>query len=380
MQEEVIVAGYICLDMQPEIYPETDGTRFQYVPGKLLEVGSTVCSCGGAVPNTGLALHKLGHRPRLVGKIGDDAFGGVIREMFEAVGPELGNNLLVAPGGHTANTLILNPPGLDRMFMVHAGANCGFCSADVSGGDLKGIRLFHFGYPPLLPESYRNNGDDTRKMFAAMRRHGVTTSLDMSLPDRSSPAAQVDWKAWLKNVLPEVDVFLPSYDELVFMLGQEPGKDRLAWVQDAAGQLLDMGVAVVVIKLGGDGIYVRVTTDEQRMAAMGACAPQELGGWRGREYLSPCFLVELKGATGAGDCTIAGFLSGLLRGMTAEEAGTLACAVGACNVEQADAFSGLRDFAATMERVRSGWARRPAELVTGAWRQGGNGIYFVTRQ
>ena len=63
------------------------------------------------------------------------------------------------------------------------------------------------------------------------------------------------------------------------------------------------------------------------------------------------------GTTGSGDATIAGFLSALLRDLSPEEAVTAAVAVGACNVEAADALSGLRTWDATWQRVRSGWAR-----------------------
>lgn len=385
MQKEVIVAGYICLDLLPEIYSDPAGQPFRYVPGQLLEVGGTDTCCGGAVPNTGLALYKLGHYPRLVGRIGNDAFGGAIRDLIDRVHQGLGDSLIVDPECYTANTIILNPPGQDRMFMVHTGANRNFSSRDLDD-EMNGIRLLHFGYPPLLRESYRNNGSDTKALFAAAKRRGITTSLDMSLPSPGAEAAAIDWQAWLDNVLPEVDVFLPSLDELVFMLGWNSlprdahGMVTAPALYEMSGELLRRGVAVAVIKLGHHGIYVRTTADTERIAAMGACTPIRPDQWRNQEYISPCFAAIVKGTTGAGDCTIAGFLSGLLRGMSAADAGILACAVGACNVEAPDAFSGLQDFTTIQQRLRANWQREDEHLDSKIWTATADGVYVRERR
>ena len=76
---------------------------------------------------------------------------------------------------------------------------------------------------------------------------------------------------------------------------------------------------------------------------MGRGAPPDLSAWCGRELWVPCFIPDtLVGTTGAGDATIAGFLTALLRGVSPERALTIASAVGACNVEAADALSGVR--------------------------------------
>ena len=51
--------------------------------------------------------------------------------------------------------------------------------------------------------------------------------------------------------------------------------------------------------------------------------------------------------TGAGDAFYAGLLTGLLRGMTVQQAGRLAAAAGACCVTGYGATAGLRDYQAT---------------------------------
>ena len=73
------------------------------------------------------------------------------------------------------------------------------------------------------------------------------------------------------------------------------------------------------------------------------------------------------GTTGAGDATIAGFLAALLRGLPVKDAATMAVAVGACNVEAADALGGLRSWEETEARVAEGWPQRELILIEPGW-------------
>lgn len=82
---------------------------------------------------------------------------------------------------------------------------------------------------------------------------------------------------------------------------------------------------------------------------------------------APCFKVAVAGSTGSGDATIAGFLAGLLRDLPVEQALTMATAVGACNVEKADALSGIRSWDETSRRLACGWERQSLELDAPGW-------------
>jgi sugar/nucleoside kinase (ribokinase family) len=131
-----------------------------------------------------------------------------------------------------------------------------------------------------------------------------------------------------------------------------------------SGELLDMGAKLVVIKLGAKGLYLRSASEEalQRLASS-----LDLKAWGGKQMWAPCFKVEVLGTTGAGDATIAGFLSGLLRGLTPAETMTMGVAVGACNVEAVDALSGICSWEATQNRVRKGWERQELRLAAPGW-------------
>ena len=382
MTKKVTVAGYLCLDIVPRICVPPAGECFSYVPGKLQEITGTDMACGGAVANTGLALHILGVPVNFAARLGDDIVGMTIHGIVDSYDPALTARLVSDRSGSSGCTVVLNPPGQDRMFLVNPGTNRNFVAADVSDAMLSESGLLHFGYPPLLEQFYRQDGAEALALFRRARKHGASVSLDMSLPDGNSPSAKVNWRQWLTNVLPEVDIFLPSLEEIRFMLQGGFSGDYAASgevdpreLHELSGKMLELGVAVAVIKLGSQGIYVRTSANRQRLAAVNALAPELLENWLDRELLCPCFQVEVKGATGAGDCTIAGFLAGMLQKFPLEKTVRLACAVGACNVEQPDAASGLLSLSATLQRMEKGWAMRDDSVNRQSWSKQSTGIY-----
>jgi sugar/nucleoside kinase (ribokinase family) len=300
---DAVVAGHICLDIIPTFYGDV-----AIEPGKLVRAGPAMLSSGGVVSNTGRALAKLGISTRLIGKVGDDAFGSVLLELLG----EHRQGMVVTPGDSTSYTVVINLSGKDRTFLHAPGCNDTFTSDDVSVGALAGARLFHFGYPTLMARMFEDEGEELVTLLKKAGRAGLKTSLDMSLPDPQSPAGRADWKSILARVLPYVDIFIPSLDELSFMLGNE-------CEEELAQRCLDMGVSVAGVKLGSRGLYLRTPREEVSM---------------------PAKAVEVQGTTGAGDASIAGFLAGQLRGQTLETCARWAVTMGALCCEHADATSG----------------------------------------
>jgi len=391
-----VVAGHLCLDIIPDLTgvgeaPLSDLLR----PGTLVEVGDAVLATGGAVSNTGLALHILGVPTQLMGKVGDDGFGRVVRSIVEGHGAGLADGMVVDPATGTSYTVIINLPGVDRIFMHAPAANHTFGAGDVRYDIVERARLFHFGYPTLMRRTFQQGGEELVRMFGRVKQMGVTTSLDLSLPDPASEAGRADWGTVFARVLPNVDVFLPSIEETLFMLRPDTYRELLEAAPDGdllpsvtskllhsvSEELLAFGVAIVGLKLGSRGFYLR-TASEARLSGIGRAAPADPAEWAGRELWAPCFQAHLVGTTGAGDTTIAGFLTGLLRGLSVEEAVTMAVAVGACNVEAADALGGLQSWHETAARVAAGWARHDLtpdgegwrfDPTHGLWERGGEG-------
>jgi sugar/nucleoside kinase (ribokinase family) len=231
-----------------------------------------------------------------------------------------------------------------------------------------------------MRQMYANEGAQTVELLRRARATGVTTSLDMAYPDLNSPAGRVNWPGILPNLLPHVDVFLPSIEETLAMLrrdtllalrAQASDGDILPLItpqllSDVSEQLLGLGAKVVVLKMGYRGLYVR-TASRAAIEAMGRARPSDPARWADQELWTACFKVKLVGAAGAGDSTIAGFLGGLLRGLSLVDATTAAVAVGACNVEAADTLSGVRSWDDTLRRVAAGWPRHELRIDAPGW-------------
>jgi len=373
-----LVAGHICLDVFPDMGHLQPGSfEQQFRPGHLITVGGLHFSTGGPVSNVGLALHHLGIPARLVTRIGDDPFGLILQDIIKSRGPHLLDDMITSPQGETSYSLIISPPGVDRIFLHCPGLNDDFSAEDIDDQLLEQADLLHFGYPPIMRKMYENDGVGLVDIFQRAKAAGLTTSLDMCFPDPASPGGRADRRTILQAVLRYVDIFLPSFEEMLFMLHRDiyesagQGRGVLGSITPAqlsrmGDELLQLGVKVAVLKLGHHGLYMK-TAGLPHLGNMGRAAPPNLSTWADQEVWSPCYQVKVVGTTGSGDATIAGFLSGLLRGMPPEQVVNAAVAVGACNVEAADALGGLLTWEETLSRINRGWPKHPLTVEAPGW-------------
>lgn len=356
----IVVAGHICLDIIPE-FETAQSVR----PGMLLSVGPSHFATGGSVANTGVALHRLGAKVQLAARVGDDMFGQEVLRLIKDEGRHLSRRIRVVKGGVTSYSIVISPPGVDRSFFHCSGENDRFSPSDLTSIEWDRTAIFHFGYPPMMRGMYDQHGRELARVFSLARRRGAMTSLDMCMPDLNSASGQVDWHRVCETVLPKVDLFCPSVDELLFMLNPKAfrqatrGKPALAasvttaMLRTAANECLAMGARAVLIKLGDRGLYLRTSSNGLRSASNSA--------WNDVEMHCPCRAVNVVGTTGSGDCTIAGFLFAMLRQKSPSEAMTWATAVGATCCEAADATSAITDWSLIEQRLARGWPplRRP---------------------
>lgn len=304
----IIVAGHLCVDIIPGLSSTTE-----WAPGRLIEVGPPVISTGGAVSNVGLALARLGCAVRLIAEVGTDMLGRVAETILSEQPGDIDVQLSTLSEQPTSYTVVLNRPGEDRMFLHHPGANDFFGPHNLMRELLPGATHLHFGYPPLMRQMYQWEGAGLAEVLAIARNAGMTTSLDLSLPDPTTPSGQAPWQRILARVLPLTDVFTPSEDELIAMIGPGSPEGLIDWS-------LEHGARTVLLKRGDKPLWV----------ASGA----EL-----REI--PLVPVPVVGTTGSGDATIAGFLSEWTRGASLQRAGERAVWAGAMSCTAADAVSGI---------------------------------------
>lgn len=351
MAGRVIVAGHICLDITPVFLSEKKRDLWKVlVPGKLVEMKDVSISTGGAVANTGLALKILGADAELMGKIGDDEFGQIVLRKLEKYGAEGG--MIVAQDSSTSYSVVIAPPGTDRIFLHNPGANNTFSIRDLDFERIGRADWFHFGYPTIMHHMYERDGEELAEMFRKVKAAGLTTSLDMAAIDPDTEAGRANWGKILERVLPYVDYFVPSVEELCFMADRQRYEE---WMQRADGrdvttilkveedirplaeQVLQMGTGNLLLKCGVPGMYFRN---------------------REKEIFEKSYKpAKVLSGTGAGDTSIAAFIKAVMDGRTIEDCLHLAAATGASCVEAYDALSGLRSLEELEKKIAEGWEK-----------------------
>ena len=365
--KKIISAGHICLDITP-IFPDNRSYKdiaSILIPGKLINMDKADVSTGGSVANTGLALKKLGCDVTLLGKVGNDHFGDLIKSIVNSYGA---GGLISDDNSSTSYSVVLAVPGIDRVFLHNPGANDTFSSDDISDEVLSDAVLFHFGYPTLMKNMYENDAKDLVRLFEKVKSKGIATSMDMAAIDPGSDAAKSDWKKILDDTLAYVDFFLPSFEELCFMLDREKYEKMIASGSDItdtidmnkdvsplAKKCIDMGCKTVVIKCGMRGLFY-MTGDSKAIKDIGQRLKINRDDWADRSGIQPCFMAKIvRSATGAGDTSIAAFLAALINGRSVSECVRLAAAEGACCVTGYDALSGLKTLDELEQAINDGW-------------------------
>lgn len=368
--KKVIVAGHICLDITP-VFPEASRGSISEIlmPGKLIQMGAANVHTGGAVANTGLGMKILGAEVSLMGKIGKDALGSMVLGILNTYGASGG--MVVSDTESTSYSVVLAVPGTDRIFLHNSGANNSFTADDISANVLEDAALFHFGYPPLMKSMYEADGEELVRLMKKVKATGCATSMDMAAVDPKSEAGKADWGLILKRVLPYVDFFVPSAEELCFML--EPDRfeswQRLAGGRDItemlsmkdikslADKCMEYGTRVLLIKCGGAGMYYR-TAPEKSLSDLSAHPGLAVDEWGGKEGFEKSYIPEkILSGTGAGDISIAAFLTAMLEGEGIEQCIRLAAAAGASCVASYDALGGLPSLNELRKKIAAGWAK-----------------------
>jgi sugar/nucleoside kinase (ribokinase family) len=275
----------------------------------------------------------------------------------------------------TSYSIILSPPGIDRIILHDPAGNDTFSSADIDYEKAGRIGFFHFGYPPLLKKIYADGCAELESVFRQAKAAGAVTSLDMSLPDPASESWQVDWHAALERTLPFVDIFMPSIEEALLMLDR-PEYDRImsrsggeftdhldfSKIRALGETILNMGSKVAFIKCGANGVFIK-TADAEKMAAIGK------SDWSHSELFQPTYVVKnFKSALAGGDTTIAGFLAGMIRGYSLIECARIACKTGALCCTTYDAIGGILPLDKVLALIQSEPAQNKTSLPQGQLR------------
>jgi sugar/nucleoside kinase (ribokinase family) len=260
-------------------------------------------SLGGNGANSAYTLGKLGVPVRLVGMVGEDAFGEFVLAKLRSAGVDTSGVRRSAVS--TSTTVVLVNGSGERRFLHRLGSSGEmFLDPDEFEREIEpGVAHYHLAAPFIMPRMRAVNAELLRRAKA----RGLATSLD----------TQWDWKGrWMEDLapcLPHVDILFVNEDEARMLTGTtEP--------ESVAGKLRQHGARTIVMKQGCKGCQV-FTPDE--------------------EFSVPGFPVPVVDTTGAGDCFAGAYIAALWRGRTHRQAARMANATGALVVRTLGAVDGV---------------------------------------
>ncbi len=260
---------------------------------------------------TAFALSRFHVGTKIISCVGDDHFGNGILSDLKRSGVDISSVESIENGRTGVTVAIVREDG-ERAFVSDPGAlgrfdrNMVLRHADsMRSASLVGI-VGSFFLPAF-------DIADISRCFEMAHEADALTFLDTGWdPDDWSERTVRD----LRNVLKNVDFFLPNMDEAGALTG-------LTTPEKASERFLEDGCRAVIIKLGAEGSYLR-TTDE--------------------EVFVPPFEAEVQDAVGAGDVYNAGFLFGTLQGWPFEARMIFGSATAAQYISRGtDRFPGLEE-------------------------------------
>jgi len=246
-------------------------------PGELVATEDFVVQTGGCAANAAIALARLGVRPAVVAKVGDDLFGEFVRDELSAAGVDV-SGIGVAPGLGTSKTVIIPVSGDDRRFIHTFGANAALTAADLAPALAEAPDVIYVGGFLVLPALSQ---DELAAQLRQARQAGARVVFDVVAP--LGRALSLDDVA---GVLPEVDYFVPNDDEAAALTGESDPRRQ-------AESLLELGAGTVIVTLGERGL---------------------LAAGRDETIELPAPRVDFVEPSGAGDAFAAGLVYGLLQG------------------------------------------------------------------
>ena len=209
------------------------------------ELGYPILSAhpGGGVANFLAAVVKLGGRGAFYTKVGDDAFGRLLKETMEAAGID-SSGILTDPDAFTTLAFVTLDNQGDREFSFSRkpGADTRLCFEEMDLSLIDRAKAFHIGTLSLTGEPVRTA---TKKAVAYAREKGKLITLDpnLRLPLWSSPAEAKEQMLWALN---QADIVKISEEEIQFLFGLdgEAGAEKL---------LREFGVKLAFVTLGKAG-------------------------------------------------------------------------------------------------------------------------------
>lgn len=224
-----------------DFVPTVKGLRMEDVPG-------FIPAPGGAPANLAAAVSKLGASSAFVGKVGDDAFGRLLRETLEKHDVDT-TYMTTTPEANTTLAFVALKASGDRDFIFYRkpGADMLLDESDIPENLFQSGDILHYGSLALVesPSKYAHI-----KALRLAKQAGAILSFDpnVRLPLWKDPA---DCKNTILEFLPQADLVKVSSDEMPFIFDTEDE-------QTVADRCFSLGVKAVLVTRGpaGSAIYI----------------------------------------------------------------------------------------------------------------------------
>lgn len=262
--------------------------------GPLAQGGPLTTHMAGSEANVAVAVSRLGHTARWVGRVGQDPHGEFIRRQLRA---ESVDEWVTVDPDRSTGVMFLEQRTADLSRALYyrrgsAGSEVSF--TDVEPALESSAKVLHLtGITPALSP---NSRDAFERAAAAAAGCGMVLSLDVNYRNRLW--SHEDATEVLSRVARHAKIVVASEDELALLSSQRAGASSHLDVPAIAEELLALGVEEVVVKLGSDGAEVHTASNRFRVDAVA---------------------VNAVDTVGAGDAFTAGYLSAFLDGQPIEE-------------------------------------------------------------
>lgn len=201
---------------------------------------------GGATINCLSVLATYGAETSFIGKVGDDAFGGMMKKTISGLGVDI-SGVVTTPDAFTTLAFVTLDETGDREFSFarKPGADLLLRFDEVDLSVFSGADVFHFGTVAMTEEPSRNT---TKQLVEYARSQGILVSYDPNLR-RSLWADLDDAKEQMLWGLEKADIVKISDDEIEFLFGLGP--------QEGAAHILKAypGIRLLYATCGANGCY-----------------------------------------------------------------------------------------------------------------------------
>jgi ribokinase len=316
-QRPIVVVGSINTDLVavtkriPVVGETVLGSDFQIHPG-------------GKGANQAVAVARLGYPVRLIGRLGNDAFGANLRTHLEKAGVDI-TGVSTSDGASGVAVIVVSGKG-DNSIVLAPGANSKVTPEDIDANILvlrsAGMVLAQLEIPMETVEY----------LARVCARENVPLILD------PAPASDLQ-----PGIFKDIAWFTPNQTEAAFYLGSKHSESNPLSPTAMANVFLSNGCRGVVLKMGAHGTYLRL------QGGIGSSVP--------------AFSVNAIDTTAAGDAFNAGFATALMLGKSPRDSSVFAAAVAAISVTRTGAQPSMPGMAEVEKFLKSESLRNTREVA-----------------